>query len=99
MNRLFQGFSEENVGEFKLLAFSKLRGSGIWLGKILANDICSANFLPKFSPATVLRYMVLILLQCRGTYVPYMYVQLLTDEVKLIHFNKETFTLYSIYYH
>ena len=35
-NQSFQSFGEENIGEFKLLIFI---GSGVWLGKILANNI------------------------------------------------------------
>ena len=44
-----------NVGNFIRLTFSYLYESGIWLGKILANDIC----LPKFSPARILCHKVI----------------------------------------
>ena len=56
-NRLFQSFGKENVGEFKLLTFSQLSRSGIWLGKIWANDVCFARFA-KVSPTNILCYMV-----------------------------------------
>ena len=44
MNGSFQVFSEESVGKFKLL----LSESGIWLGKILGNDISFVKFLEAF---------------------------------------------------
>ena len=44
-NRSFQSFDEENVDKFTIANISYLSESGIWLGKILANDIC---FPPEF---------------------------------------------------
>ena len=35
-------FWREKHWHIKLLTFSELSGSGIWLGKILANDTCLA---------------------------------------------------------
>ena len=55
-NQSFQSFGKENVGEFKLLTFNELSGSGIWLGNILAYDVCFAkNFPPP--PFYAIRYV------------------------------------------
>ena len=43
-NRLFQSFGKGNVGKFTIANISYFSESGIWLGKILANDICFAKF-------------------------------------------------------
>ena len=51
-NQSFQSFGEENIGEFTIATISYYSESGIWLGKILANDDCFAKF------AKVLRYTV-----------------------------------------
>ena len=49
MNRSFQSFGKENVGEFTIANISYFGQSGIWLGKILVNDSYSPKFpLPKF---------------------------------------------------
>ena len=48
-NQSFQSFGEKSFGEFKLLTFSKLSGSGIWLGKILVNNVRLAKFAKVFS--------------------------------------------------
>ena len=47
-NQSFQSFGKENVDEFKILA--NLSGSEIWLGKILANDVCFAKFAQNILP-------------------------------------------------
>ena len=44
------GFGDENVGEYTIATISYYSESGIWLGKILAND----NRFTKFTK--VLRY-------------------------------------------
>ena len=49
-NQLFQGFGEENVGEFTIANISYFSESGIWLGKILANDVRFAKFATKVFP-------------------------------------------------
>ena len=38
-NQLFQSFGEENVGEFTIANIKYFSESGIWLGKLLANDV------------------------------------------------------------
>ena len=48
VNRLFQTFGKENVGEFTIAIVSYFSESGIWLGKILANDICFTKFAKVF---------------------------------------------------
>ena len=48
-NWLFQRFGEENVSEFTIANVSYFSKSGIWLGKILANDACFAKFAKVFS--------------------------------------------------
>ena len=50
MNQSFQSFGEENIGKFELLTFSQLSGSEIWMGKILANDVCLTKFATKVFP-------------------------------------------------
>ena len=57
VNRSFQSFSEENFGEFAIANISYFSESGIWLGKILANDVCFVKFA-KFSPAKILCYTI-----------------------------------------
>ena len=49
-NRSFQTFSEENVGELTIAdnIISYFSESGIWLGKILANDVQFAKFTKVF---------------------------------------------------
>ena len=49
-NRLFQTFGEENVGELTIAnnIISYFSESGIWLGKILANDVQFAKFTKVF---------------------------------------------------
>ena len=47
-NRSFQSFGEEYVGEFTIANVSYLSESQIWLGKILANDVCFAKFAKVF---------------------------------------------------
>ena len=54
-NQSFQGFGEENFGEFTIVTYSYFGESGVGLGKILANDIR----FPKFFPARILCYTVL----------------------------------------
>ena len=54
-NRSFQSFGKENLGRFKHLTFSYFRESGIWLSKILVDDICLPN-LTKFPPTRILHY-------------------------------------------
>ena len=46
MNQLIQSFGEKNVGELNLSMFSLLSGSGVWLGKILVNDVRFTNSPP-----------------------------------------------------
>ena len=41
-------FGEENVGEFTITNISYFSGSGIWLGKILVNDVRFTEFATKF---------------------------------------------------
>ena len=53
-NRSFQSLGKENVGEFTAIYISHFSESGIWLGKILANDVSFA----KVFPARILRYTV-----------------------------------------
>ena len=46
----FRAFGEENVGKFIIANISCiLIESGIWLDKILANDICFAKFAKVFT--------------------------------------------------
>ena len=47
-NRLFQSFGVENVCEFAIANISYFSESGIWLGKILMNDIGFAKFTKVF---------------------------------------------------
>ena len=48
-NRSFQSFGKDNVGEFTIGNISYFSESGIWLGKILMNDVNFPKFpLPKF---------------------------------------------------
>ena len=60
MNRSFQSIGEENVGEFTIPNINYFSEYGIWLGKILANDIRFTKFTKVF-PVKVLHYMVLII--------------------------------------
>ena len=46
-NRSFQSFGEENIGKFTAI-YSHFSESGIWLGKILANDVPFAKFAKVF---------------------------------------------------
>ena len=48
-NQLFQSFGKENFGEFTIATISYFSESGIWLGKILVNDIHLTKFA-KFFP-------------------------------------------------
>ena len=57
VNRSFYSFGEEHFGEFTIATISYYSESGIWLGKILANDDCFTKFA-KVSSAKVLCYMV-----------------------------------------
>ena len=57
VNRSFQSSGEENVGEFTIANISYFSESGIWLGKILVNDVRFAKFT-KISPAKILCYTV-----------------------------------------
>ena len=43
-NQSFQSFSKESVGKFTIANVSYFSESGIWLGKILANDFPRQNF-------------------------------------------------------
>ena len=43
-NRSFQSFGKENVGKFTIASVTYFSESGIWLGKILASDVCFAKF-------------------------------------------------------
>ena len=49
-NRSFQTFGEENVGKLTIAnnIISYFSESGIWLGKILANDVQFAKFAKVF---------------------------------------------------
>ena len=49
-NQSFQTFGEENVGELTIAnnIISYFSESGIWLGKILANDVQFAKFAKVF---------------------------------------------------
>ena len=55
-NRSFQSFGEENVGK-SIANISYFSESGIWLGKILANDICFAKVLPWPPEFCAVRYI------------------------------------------
>ena len=44
VNRSFISFGEENVGEFTITNISYFSEPGIWLGKILVNDVCFTKF-------------------------------------------------------
>ena len=48
VNRSFQSFCEENVGEFTIANIIYFSESGIWLGKILVNDIRFTKFAEVF---------------------------------------------------
>ena len=50
VNQLFQSFGKENVGKFTTANISYFSESGIWLGKILTNDVCLAKFASFPSP-------------------------------------------------
>ena len=69
VNLSFQSFGEENAGEFTIANIDYFTESRVWLGKILANDICFAKF-PKIFPAKILHYAVCIYLTSiiRGWY-------------------------------
>ena len=57
---LFQSFGEENVGEFAIVC--QFIESGIWLGKILAKDVCFASFpQPEFC---AIRYLYTFSVPC-----------------------------------
>ena len=47
-NRSFQSFGKENVGKFTAIYISHFSESGIWLGKILVNDVPFAKFAKVF---------------------------------------------------
>ena len=47
-DRSFQSFGEENVGEFTIANISYFSESGIWLGKMLANDVRFAKLAKVF---------------------------------------------------
>ena len=59
MNRSFQIFGEENVGKFTVANISYFSEYGIWLGKILENNICFAKFAKVFL-ARILHYTVYV---------------------------------------
>ena len=48
VNRSFQSFGKENVGEFTITTINYYSEFGIWLGKILANDDPFAKFAKVF---------------------------------------------------
>ena len=48
MNQSFQSFGKENVGKFTIANISYLSESGIWLSKILVNDVWLAKFAKVF---------------------------------------------------
>ena len=60
-NRLFQSYGEETFGKFTIsvtyLTFSYFRESGIWLDKMLENDVHFAKFAKVF-PARMLHSTV-----------------------------------------
>ena len=56
-NQSFQSFGKENDSKFIIVNINYFSESGIWLGKILENDIRFANS-PKFSPTRTLRSTV-----------------------------------------
>ena len=58
VNQLFQSFGEKTLWCFNILTYSYFGESGIWLGKILANDIYFVKFTNVF-PTKILLYMVL----------------------------------------
>ena len=59
-NQSLQSFGAENVGEFTTANISYFSESAIWLGKILANDVCFGKFakFTKVFPTRILRYTV-----------------------------------------
>ena len=63
-NRLFQSFGEEIVGEFTIANISCFSESGFWLDKTLANVVSFPNS-PKFSPARILHYTILVKMPTR----------------------------------
>ena len=54
-NRSFHSFDKENVGEFTIANISYFSEHGIWLDKILANDVRFIKFSKVF-PTRILRY-------------------------------------------
>ena len=48
MNGIISRFDEENVSDITMANISYFSESGIWLGKILANGVCSAKFANVF---------------------------------------------------
>ena len=53
-------FGEENVSEFAIANISYFSEPGIWLGKILANDIRFAKFAKVFPRQNFVLYGILI---------------------------------------
>ena len=47
-NRSFWRFGEKNVNKFTIANISQFSASGIWLGKVLENDVCFAKFAKVF---------------------------------------------------
>ena len=90
-NRSFQTFGEENVGELTIAnnIISYFSESGIWLGKILANDVQFAKFAKVFPHQNFALYGICSYV---ATYVimhVHIYYVLINDTYLLISYNME----------
>ena len=73
-NQSFQTFGEENVGELTIAnnIISYFSESGIWLGKILANDVQFAKFAKVFPRQNFALYGILTVKVSPLKCLPYM---------------------------
>ena len=76
-NRSFQSFGGENVGDFTIASITYFSKSGIWLGKILANNVRFAKFAKVFPRQNFALYGIVIMEICMFQTCNY-----LTREVK-----------------
>ena len=49
-------FGKENVGKLAKASISYFNESGIWLGKMLVNNICFAKFTTRVFPTRIFHY-------------------------------------------
>ena len=75
-NRSFHTFGEENVGELTIAnnIISYFSESGIWLGKILANDVQFAKFTKVFPRQNFALYGIWLAYLCGVCLVRHVYL-------------------------